>query len=65
MKVKLKGKKMDNSFSYMGFSTEDWAALNRGEVVEVDTISKHAVDWVEEVKGTATKSKTKTSEGDK
>tara|TARA_R110002012_G_scaffold303521_1_gene505313 strand:- start:1696 stop:1893 length:198 start_codon:yes stop_codon:yes gene_type:complete len=65
MKVKLKGEKMDSSFSYRGFSTEDWAALNKGEVVEVDTISKHAVGLVEEVKGVTTKSKTKTSEGDK
>ena len=54
---------MDNAFSYRGFSIEDWAALNKGKTVEVDKISKHAVDFVEEVKGV--KVKTKVNEGDK
>jgi hypothetical protein len=63
MKVKLKKDKMDNAFSYRGFSIEDWAALNKGKTVEVDKISKHAVNFVEEVKGV--KVKTKVNEGDK
>tara|TARA_B100001939_G_scaffold226600_1_gene195044 strand:- start:5080 stop:5265 length:186 start_codon:yes stop_codon:yes gene_type:complete len=61
MKIKLKDKKMDNAFSFRGFSEEDWKALNDGKSIEVDNISKHAKDFVVEV----SPKKIKDSKGDK
>tara|TARA_R100001509_G_C4775849_1_gene184591 strand:- start:402 stop:626 length:225 start_codon:yes stop_codon:yes gene_type:complete len=62
MKIKLKDKKMDNAFSYRGFSIEDFNSLNKGGVVEVDFIPKHAKDFVKEV---SSSSKPKVNKGDK
>tara|TARA_R100000278_G_scaffold116677_1_gene96204 strand:+ start:2774 stop:2962 length:189 start_codon:yes stop_codon:yes gene_type:complete len=62
MKIKLKDKKMDNAFSYRGFSIEDFNSLNKGDMVEVDFIPKHAKDFVKEV---SSSSKPKVNKGDK
>ena len=62
MKIKLKDKKIDNSFSYRGLSKEDWKSLNNGKVIEVDSVSKYAKDFVVEV---SPKKVSKAKEGDK
>ena len=49
MKIKLIDKKMDNAFSYRGFSIEDFNSLDKGGVVEVSSIPKHAKEYVKDL----------------
>ena len=72
MKVKLKGNpvrisRVDvNNGKYLGIDLYTWKAINKGEVISVNNISKEAEEYLvsieEKIK---TKIKTKILEGDK
>ena len=72
MKAKLKGapvriSRIDvNNGKYLGIDLYTWKAINRGEVISVNNISKEAEEYLvsieEKIK---TKIKTKILEGDK
>ena len=63
MKIKLKdGVVLPNNWKSCGCSAKDWAALNSGKSIEVNSISKLMEDNVDVVESA---SKPKVTKGDK